>query len=211
MDTNKNCGKTHGKLGDHAAGLLIHRYRANGEVEMLFGRKALDTEDGGYWSTIGGAMENGETPQECALREVEEEIGIRAGDLLIPTAMTTDDHEDWGWGYTTIFATPAEGVQIPEFKLKRNEITHTTWVTRRELHKIKLHPGVEYYLCDKLHFLLPPDLDPETGAILPPPPMKVPRREPPLIDTESKGDKKDKEDKEDKDKDKGKGVSYPLK
>jgi 8-oxo-dGTP diphosphatase len=34
------------------------------------------------WSTIGGAVENGETPEEAACREAEEEIGQSPGELV---------------------------------------------------------------------------------------------------------------------------------
>tara|TARA_Y100000361_G_scaffold138237_1_gene140270 strand:+ start:96 stop:518 length:423 start_codon:yes stop_codon:yes gene_type:complete len=31
---------------------------------------------GGYWSILGGTIDEGETPKECAVRELEEEAGI---------------------------------------------------------------------------------------------------------------------------------------
>lgn len=31
---------------------------------------------GGYWSILGGTIDTGETPKECAVRELEEEAGI---------------------------------------------------------------------------------------------------------------------------------------
>jgi len=31
---------------------------------------------GGYWSILGGSIDKGETPKECAVRELEEETGI---------------------------------------------------------------------------------------------------------------------------------------
>ncbi len=34
--------------------------------------------DSGFWATIGGAMDPGETPEEAALRELAEETGLRA-------------------------------------------------------------------------------------------------------------------------------------
>lgn len=40
--------------------------------------------DSGHWATIGGAVEPGETPAQCAVREAEEEAGVkvRLGSLL---------------------------------------------------------------------------------------------------------------------------------
>ena len=31
----------------------------------------------GHWNLVGGVIEDGETPEEAAIREVEEEIGVR--------------------------------------------------------------------------------------------------------------------------------------
>ncbi|MGE0040429.1 MAG: NUDIX hydrolase [Vicinamibacterales bacterium] len=54
--------------------LLIRRHGAHGE---------------GAWSTPGGHLEFGETPAECARRELLEETGVTASDLTF-VAMTND-------------------------------------------------------------------------------------------------------------------------
>ncbi|KAI1208015.1 uncharacterized protein F4807DRAFT_468902 [Annulohypoxylon truncatum] len=171
MSRKINCGKSHGHFGQYgAAGLLIHRYRDTGEVEILLCRRARHTDDEGLWGTIGGAIIPGETVHECALREVEEEIGIKAGDICIPTAQTTDDHGTWK--YTTIFATPAEGLQIPDLTLNRAELSEVSWISRQELQNYILHPAFENWIYDLLDILLPPDIDPQTRSIVRPSKLK---------------------------------------
>ncbi|MFD1544519.1 NUDIX hydrolase [Nonomuraea guangzhouensis] len=49
-----------------------------GRVLLLHGFDP-DRPDEPFWFTIGGAAEDGETLQEAALRELHEEVGIRAG------------------------------------------------------------------------------------------------------------------------------------
>jgi 8-oxo-dGTP diphosphatase len=44
---------------------------------ILLQRRRLDSEHGGLWEFPGGKVEPGETPQIAALREIEEELGVR--------------------------------------------------------------------------------------------------------------------------------------
>ena len=48
----------------------------------------------GYWDLPGGHLEFGETPQECLLREIKEEIGLRAEVLKLLSIQTVvlEDH-----------------------------------------------------------------------------------------------------------------------
>lgn len=62
----------------------------HGRVLLLHG---FDPAEPGrrYWFTIGGALEEGETLQEAAARELHEEVGIRAdaGELTGPYGTST--------------------------------------------------------------------------------------------------------------------------
>ena len=51
--------------------------RNNGLVLMLYRNKKPDDPNEGKWLGIGGRIEEGETPDECNLREVFEETGLR--------------------------------------------------------------------------------------------------------------------------------------
>jgi ADP-ribose pyrophosphatase YjhB (NUDIX family) len=48
--------------------------------------------DSGPWSLPGGAMELGESVEDCAHREVLEETGVELTDLRILTAVSAPDH-----------------------------------------------------------------------------------------------------------------------
>ncbi len=56
------------------------------------GRVLAHQRDSGPWSLPGGALEVGESLEECAAREVDEETGVRMSDLRIVTALSDPAH-----------------------------------------------------------------------------------------------------------------------
>jgi ADP-ribose pyrophosphatase YjhB (NUDIX family) len=56
------------------------------------GRILAHARDTGPWSLPGGALELGESLEECARREVREETGVELVDLQILTAVSVPDH-----------------------------------------------------------------------------------------------------------------------
>ncbi len=57
-----------------AAGVLFVIHTDDGPLVMLQKRSAM-AHEGGTWSCAGGAIDEGETPFEAALREAAEEVG----------------------------------------------------------------------------------------------------------------------------------------
>jgi 8-oxo-dGTP diphosphatase len=64
--------------------------------------KRQNSHGDGTWSVPGGHLEYGETPQECAIREAEEEVGVLITDLTLCT-FTNDVFEEEGKHYVTIW------------------------------------------------------------------------------------------------------------
>lgn len=56
----------------------------------------------GTWSTPGGHLDFGETPEACAARETKEETGVGLSNLRF-LAITNDVFEDTGRHYVTIW------------------------------------------------------------------------------------------------------------
>lgn len=52
----------------------------------------------GHWVAPGGKLEPGESPVECAVRELREETGLRARDPALRGVITeTSPRADWQW------------------------------------------------------------------------------------------------------------------
>lgn len=67
--------------------------RSDGKV-LLLKRALTHTSNPGKWCFVTGYVEDDETPQEAAVRELEEELGlkaipVRAGHIVVV-------HTDWG-------------------------------------------------------------------------------------------------------------------
>ena len=132
------CAQGHrhwGRAG--AAGLLIHRDGAEGP-ELLLQHRARWSHHGGTWGTPGGALHAGEAPDAGALREVTEELGLTAGDLVLG-AHSVDDHG--GWAYTTVLARPARPIEAADLRLD-GESDGVAWVPVARLGEVELHPGL---------------------------------------------------------------------
>lgn len=69
--------------------------------KVLFGKRKNSHGDG-TWSLPGGHLEFGESWKDCALREVEEEVGITINNLHFVTA-TNDIFQPEEKHYVTLF------------------------------------------------------------------------------------------------------------
>jgi len=67
---------------------------------LLMKRKGLHGI--GTWSTPGGHLDFGETPEQCAAREAKEEVGLDVVDIRF-RAVTNDLFETTGRHYITIW------------------------------------------------------------------------------------------------------------
>lgn len=77
-------------------GVIIRK----GDQVLLMQRQ--NSHGAGTWSMPGGHLEYGESPQECAIREAEEEVGVLITDLTFCT-ITNDIFEEEGKHYVTIW------------------------------------------------------------------------------------------------------------
>ena len=95
----------------------------------------------GKWNGLGGKLDPGETPEECAFREIMEESGLKAKNLILKGIITFpgfSDDEDW---YTFLFVIDDfEGqlIDSPEGVLK--------WIPNDELLDLNLWPGDRIFI-----------------------------------------------------------------
>lgn len=72
--------------------------QSNGRTLMIHRNSREDDMHFGKWNAPGGKMENGETPDECAVREVFEETGLTISTPRMRGVLTFpafDGQEDW--------------------------------------------------------------------------------------------------------------------
>jgi 8-oxo-dGTP diphosphatase len=124
-----SCGGRHwGRFG--AAGLLVVRDGA-----VLLQQRAPFLQEGGTWAAPGGALDVGETPVAAALREAEEETGVRPAAVRARHAWTVDHGS---WAYTTVIA---DGVGLVEARDVDGEGLAVRWVPVDHVTTLDLHSG----------------------------------------------------------------------
>jgi 8-oxo-dGTP diphosphatase len=115
--------------------------RRDGQTLMVHRVKKANDMHAGKWNGLGGKLEAGETPEECAVREIYEEAGFVARNPQLKGILTFpafDDFEDW---YVFVYVvTDFEGVLIdsPEGDLR--------WIDNEELSSLNLWEGDATFL-----------------------------------------------------------------
>jgi 8-oxo-dGTP diphosphatase len=94
-----------------------------GEQVLLMKRKG--PHGTGTWSTPGGHLEFGETPEGCAAREAKEEVGIDVVDIRF-RAVTNDVFEATGRHYITIWMEGRSDSGEPRIAAER-EVSEIGW------------------------------------------------------------------------------------
>jgi len=103
-------------------------------------KKANDIHQG-KWNGLGGKLEPGETPEECASREILEESGLRVKNLKLKGFLTFPlfaRDEDW---YAFVFVVDefeGELIDSPEGQLE--------WIEDGRLLELELWEGDRYFL-----------------------------------------------------------------
>ena len=109
--------------------LMIHRVKKENDYHH------------GKWNGLGGKFEPGESPEECAIREIKEESGLTVKDIVMKGLITFpmfDGKEDW---YVFLFVTDNfEGELIDS-----NE-GNLAWIPNEKLTEINLWDGDKIFI-----------------------------------------------------------------
>jgi len=108
---------------------------------MLYRNKKPDDTHKGKWNGLGGKVEAGETPEQCAIREVQEESGLTTTNLKLHGVITFpmfDGKDDWYVFVFTITEFHGEMIDSPEGELD--------WIPDNELMKLNLWEGDRIFL-----------------------------------------------------------------
>jgi 8-oxo-dGTP pyrophosphatase MutT (NUDIX family) len=129
------CSDGHVRWGVFGAAGVLFVVRDGGDSFVMLQKRSAFAHEGGSWSCAGGALDEGETPIDGALREASEEIGsIPAGHRVVGEYVFAPAVD---WTYTTVV------VEVDErFGESMNfETDAVDWVKATEVHRRNLHAG----------------------------------------------------------------------
>ncbi len=108
---------------------------------MLYRNKKENDYHEGKWNGLGGKFEQGETPEECAIREVREESGLTVSNPKMKGFITFpmfDTVEDW-YVFCFVFdGYKGELIDSPEGKLE--------WIDNDKLIELNLWEGDKHFI-----------------------------------------------------------------
>ena len=103
------------------------------------------------WTQPGGHIEDDETPEGCALREVYEETGLRVrllgerfpreDDFIRPLGIQRNRHSDGNMHIDIIYAAVPNNETIPTINIE--EESSVRWFSREELDYIDCFPDIK--------------------------------------------------------------------
>lgn len=112
----------------------------DGNYLMLLRNKKQVDENKGKWIGVGGKFEEGESPEECLLREVFEETGLTLTQYNF-RGIVTFVSDEWGTEHMHLFtATEFTG------ELKACDEGELSWIPKEEIMKLNLWEGDREFL-----------------------------------------------------------------
>jgi 8-oxo-dGTP diphosphatase len=81
---------------DRRVTLVIACVLIDGDGRILLARRPQGRAMAGLWEFPGGKMEAGETPEQCIIRELDEELGVRVKPAcLAPLTFASHAYDDF--------------------------------------------------------------------------------------------------------------------
>lgn len=129
------CSDGHVRWGVFGAAGAVFVVRFPDGPRVMLQRRSAFAHEGGTWSCAGGALDEGESPLDGALREASEEVGAIPSDHTVLGRTVFAPADDWS--YTTFV------VEVPgEFGASINfETDAIAWDALDEVDQRPLHAG----------------------------------------------------------------------
>ena len=115
--------------------------KKNNFTLMIYRNKKQNDYHEGKWNGLGGKFEPGESPEECAIREIEEESGLKVASLRMKGFITFplfDGKDDWYVFLLTADEFAGELIDSPEGRLE--------WIPNEKLTEINLWDGDKIFI-----------------------------------------------------------------
>jgi 8-oxo-dGTP diphosphatase len=115
--------------------------KRDNQTLMLYRNKKENDYHEGKWNGLGGKFEQGETPEECAIRELKEETGLDIYNPQLKGMITFpmfDTKEDW---YVFLFV-----VKEFEGELIDSPEGHLEWIDDEKLFQLNLWDGDKIFI-----------------------------------------------------------------
>lgn len=113
--------------------LMLHRVK-----------KEVDCNKG-KWIGVGGKFEEGESPEECLLREVKEETGLTLTNYRF-RGIVTFLSDAWEGEYMHLFTADAYEGELSEATMKNCPEGELKWIPKMELETLNLWEGDKIFL-----------------------------------------------------------------
>jgi 8-oxo-dGTP diphosphatase len=130
---------------------FVRRPRHDGAlVAVWHGEEVLAVRTsymGGIWSFPGGGVKRGETPEAAALREIEEEVGLRVAPESLRLAI--DHTSRWHYRLDRVRIFEARLAERPPVRIDNREIVAARWMTAEGLVRQPIAPHVRAYLEER--------------------------------------------------------------
>ena len=128
------CSDGHVRWGVYGAAGALFVHRADDEPKVMLQKRSAWAHEGGTWSVAGGALDQGETPHEGALREAAEEVGAVPDHEIVGEVVFAPADD---WAYTTIVVEVAG----PFGDSINFETDAVGWFTVDEVDELRCHAG----------------------------------------------------------------------
>ncbi|MCZ7603403.1 MAG: 8-oxo-dGTP diphosphatase [Melioribacteraceae bacterium] len=108
---------------------------------MLYRNKKENDYHEGKWNGLGGKFELGESPEDCAIREIKEEAGLTVKNIIMKGFITFplfDGKDDWHVFLFVIDKFEGDLIDSPEGELD--------WIDNDKLSEINLWEGDKIFI-----------------------------------------------------------------
>ena len=134
-------------LGDKMRNTSLCYIESNGCYLMMHRVKKDIDENRDKWIGIGGKFEEGESPEECAAREIREETGLSfLPEELCFRGLVTFVSDEWGTEYMHLFTVHAEQKHLLQIYGRENEEGTLEWVPVCEVESLPIWEGDRIFL-----------------------------------------------------------------